>query len=62
MSNQKLKTQPGIELGELTQAVTSAIRSALEQRVSSANTAKVFKNPRIIIGVILEAAGGEQSE
>ena len=45
---------PRVDLGSLTEAVTASVRSALEQRAVSATTPAVFRNPRIIIGIIVE--------
>jgi len=57
MAQQDLNPQPlppGIQLGTLTQEVTRAVQTALEQRVAGEATPAVFRNPRIIIGLILE--------
>jgi hypothetical protein len=43
-----------VDLGQLTEAVTASVRSALEDRPATANTPQVFRSPRIIIGVIIE--------
>ena len=45
---------PKVDLGQLTAAVTASVRAALEERTPGPNTAPVFRNPRIIIGVIIE--------
>jgi hypothetical protein len=46
---------PGkIDLGTLTEAVTTSVRNALEQRAATTSTPQVFQKPRIIIGVIVE--------
>jgi hypothetical protein len=45
---------PKVNLGDLTEAVTASVRNALEQRAATAATPQVFRNPRIIIGVIVE--------
>ena len=54
----RLNPQPlppgAIDLGNLTAQVTVAVRNALEQRAATDSTPAVFKNPRIIIGYILE--------
>lgn len=57
MSNAELNPQPlppRIDLAELTETVTASVRRALEEREVSARTPRVFSNPRIIVGVILE--------
>jgi hypothetical protein len=45
---------PRVDLGQLTEAVTASVRTALEARVPTATTPAVFRNPRIIIGIIIE--------
>lgn len=45
---------PRVDLGQLTEAVTASVRSALEDRAATAATPEVFRNPRIIIGIIFE--------
>lgn len=45
---------PKVDLGQLTEAVTASVRSALEQRKVTDTTPDVFRNPRIIIGIIME--------
>ena len=45
---------PRVELGNLTSEVTRAVQSALEHRAAGPNTPAVFRNPRIIIGLVLE--------
>ena len=50
MSENQLNPQPlppgaKVDLGELTQAVTEAVRNALEARPATANTPPVFRNP-----------------
>jgi hypothetical protein len=47
---------PKIDLAELTEAVTVSVRRALEERQTSAQTPPVFRNPRIIIGIVYEPA------
>ena len=47
-----------IDLGELTEAVTEAIRKALESRPVTENTPPVFRNPHIIIGVLIDPSAG----
>jgi hypothetical protein len=57
MSQADLNPQPlppRVDLAELTEAVTASIRRALEEREVGARTASVFRNPRIIVGIILE--------
>lgn len=45
---------PGVDLGRLTEVVTASVRNALEERAATAATPAVFRNPRIIIGIIIE--------
>jgi hypothetical protein len=45
---------PKVDLGQLTEAVTASVRSALEERPVTSSTPQVFRNPRIIIGIIIE--------
>jgi hypothetical protein len=45
---------PSVSLGSLTEAVTTSVRNALEERAATPNTPQVFRNPRIIIGIIIE--------
>ena len=58
MSETELNPQPlppgKVDLGNLTEAVTASVRNALEERAATANTPQVFRNPRIIIGIIIE--------
>jgi hypothetical protein len=63
MSENLLNPQPlppgtKVDLGELTQAVTEAVRNALEARPATANTPPVFRNPHIIIGIIIDPTTG----
>ena len=44
---------PKVDLGQLTEAVTASVRSALEERPVTSNTPQVFRNPRVIIGILL---------
>jgi hypothetical protein len=48
--------KPKIDLADLTEAVTSSVRRVLEEREISEKTPGVFRNPRIVIGVIFEPA------
>ncbi len=43
-----------VDLGQLTEAVTTSVRKALEEKAATENTAQVFRNPRIIVGLIIE--------
>lgn len=45
---------PVVDLGRLTEAVTASVRNALEERAVTAATPAVFRNPRIVIGIIIE--------
>jgi hypothetical protein len=57
MSETRLNPQPlppGVDLGNLTQAVTTSVRNALEERAATQSTPQVFRNPRIIVGIIIE--------
>jgi len=54
MSERSRDSADGIDLGELTEAVTRSVRRALEARPVVAATPGVFRNPRIIIGVIFD--------
>ncbi|MBK8211441.1 MAG: hypothetical protein IPK78_17305 [Rhodospirillales bacterium] len=57
MSNAELNPQPlppRVDLAQLTEAVTASVRRALEERPAGAQTPTVFRNPRIIVGFILE--------
>ena len=45
---------PKADLASLTEAITISVRSALEERAVTAATPAVFRNPRIIIGIIVE--------
>lgn len=45
---------PVVDLGRLTEAVTISVRNALEERAATAATPAVFRNPRIIVGIIIE--------
>jgi hypothetical protein len=57
MSETRLNPQPeppSVSLGNLTEAVTTSVRNALEERAATPNTPQVFRNPRIIIGIIIE--------
>jgi hypothetical protein len=45
---------PRVDLGHLTEAVTASVRNALEERAATTSTPQVFRNPRIIIGIIIE--------
>jgi hypothetical protein len=47
---------PKIDLADLTEAVTASVRRALEARAATPTTPASFRNPRIIIGLILEPA------
>jgi|tagenome__1003787_1003787.scaffolds.fasta_scaffold20722774_1 hypothetical protein len=64
MTQAELNPQPlppgRVDLGQLTEAVTSSVRNALEERAATANTPQVFRNPRIIIGIIMEPQLQEQ--
>jgi hypothetical protein len=46
--------KPKIDLSDLTEAVTGAVRRAIEDRQVTEGTPEVFHNPRIIIGIIFE--------
>lgn len=57
MSQADLNPQPlppRVDLAELTEAVTVSIRRALEEREVGGRTPALFRNPRIVIGVIIE--------
>ena len=58
MSETQLNPQPlppgKVDLGDLTEAVTASVRNALEERAATPTTPQVFRNPRIIIGIIIE--------
>ncbi|AIS45539.1 hypothetical protein DR61_1372 [Burkholderia pseudomallei] len=57
MATDELNPQPlppKVDLGQLTEAVTASVRKALEEHAVTENTAQVFRNPRIIIGIIME--------
>ena len=56
MSDKSLNPQPlpPVQLGTLTSEVTRAVQAALEQHKPGPGTPEVFRNPRIIIGLILE--------
>ena len=59
MADNQLNPQPlppgaKVDLGELTEAVTVAVRNALESRPATDNTPPVFRNPHIIIGIIID--------
>jgi hypothetical protein len=62
MSEARLNPQPlppgVVDLGNVTAAVTAAVRNALEDRAATPNTPPVFRNPRIIVGVIVEPPTG----
>ncbi len=45
---------PPVQLGSLTAEVTRAVQAALEHRPAGTATPDVFRNPRLIIGLILE--------
>jgi len=45
---------PKVDLGQLTEAVTASVRNALVERPVTPNTPPVFRNPRIIVGIIIE--------
>jgi hypothetical protein len=49
-----------VDLGALTETITSSVRSALEERVTTAATPAVFRNPRIVIGIIIEPQALQQ--
>ena len=64
MAQDELNPQPlppSVDLGQLTEAVTASVRKALEQRPATEATAQVFKNPRIIIGIIMEPQASERT-
>jgi hypothetical protein len=57
MSETELNPQPlppKVDLGQLTETVTASVRKALEERAVTTSTPQVFRNPRIIIGIIME--------
>lgn len=57
MANAELNPQPlppRVDLADLTEAVTASVRRAIEERKLSPETPAVFRNPRIIVGVIVE--------
>lgn len=63
MSENQLNPQPlppgaRVDLGQLTEAVTEAVRNALESRPATSNTPPVFRNPHIIIGIIIDPSTG----
>jgi hypothetical protein len=63
MSDNQLNPQPlppgaKVDLGELTETVTAAVRNALESRPATENTPLVFRNPHIIIGIIIDPSTG----
>jgi hypothetical protein len=62
MASQELNPQPlpPVDLGRLTEVVTASVRRALEERVATPATAAVFKNPRIIVGVVIEPLALQQ--
>jgi hypothetical protein len=62
ISPQPLPTIPRVDLGDLTEAVTASVRNALEERPPTENTAQVFRNPRIIIGIIIEPPASTAQE
>ncbi len=62
ISPQPLPTVQRVDLGELTEAVTSSVRKALEERPPTENTPLVFRNPRIIIGIIVEPPASTAEE
>jgi len=43
-----------VNLADLTKTVTDSVRQVLEERPVSSRTPPLFKNPRIIIGLIIE--------
>lgn len=45
---------PRVDLGSLTEVVTASVRQALEDRKIVDTTPPVFRNPRILIGIIIE--------
>ncbi len=47
-----------VDVGDLTEAVTTAVSNALIQRKASSETPEMVWNPRIIIGLILEGLSG----
>ena len=53
-----MSTQPepsaSVDLGDLTDVVTKSVRRALEEHEITAATPAVFRNPRIIVGFIIE--------
>lgn len=57
-TNQQPLPRGSVDLGSLTEAVTAAVRNAMEQRAATPSTPQVFVSPRIIIGLIIEAAKG----
>lgn len=63
MPDNKLNPQPlppgaKVDLGELTEVVTQAVRNALESRPATAHLPPVFRNPRIIVGIIIDPTTG----
>lgn len=50
---------PRIDVGDLADAVIVSVRRALEQREApDVHVPPVFRNPRIILGIILEPGAG----
>ncbi|WP_323120840.1 hypothetical protein [Burkholderia alba] len=65
MDNEKPTSKtpvPKVDLGQLTEAVTASVRNALEERAPTEATARVFRNPRIIIGIIMEPQSVSEKE
>jgi hypothetical protein len=58
MTETQLNPQPlppaKVDLGNLTEAVTTSVRNALEARAATRSTPPVFRNPRITVGIIIE--------
>jgi hypothetical protein len=46
--------QNDVTLADLTRTVTESVRQALEEVPVSARTPPLFRNPRIIVGLIIE--------
>ncbi|QOK94506.1 hypothetical protein HF908_24435 (plasmid) [Ralstonia pseudosolanacearum] len=65
MATEELNSQPlppKVDLGLLTEVITTSVRKALEERAATETTTQVFKNPRIIVGFIMEPATLSQRE
>jgi hypothetical protein len=56
MSNQPLASANNVDLGTLTEVVTTSVRRALEEHAATAATPELFRNPRVIVGIIIEPA------